>query len=205
MRLSILVDNTGHDGFEAEHGFAALVEHNGHLVLFDNGTTDAMVRNAQRLGVDLKRVEVIALSHGHYDHTGGLEAALEATGPVRLVGHPAAFGEKTVKHGEGLRDAGMRLTRHELEVLGATVAGLWGMLSGELTSMDRGNSGTPGRISTRGFPVPLAFELAPSTRQVSQFPAARRTAPNRSSGAWLSSGLSSSSTNSKYRLASVAK
>jgi len=121
MHLTILVDNEGADGLEAEHGFAALVEHGGRVVLFDTGTTGAAVRNAERLGVDLSRVETIALSHGHYDHTGGLEAALGATGPVRLVGHPAAFGEKTVQHGADLRDAGMSLSRNDLAALGATI------------------------------------------------------------------------------------
>jgi len=121
MRLTILVDNTPHAEFEGEPGFAAAVENDGRLALFDTGIGDLIVRNAARAGIDLERVEVIALSHGHYDHTGGLEAVLRATGPVRLVGHPAAFEEKIVRNEGFIRTAGMSLSAADLEARGATI------------------------------------------------------------------------------------
>jgi len=121
MRLTILVDNTAEGEYGGEPGFAATVERDGRLILFDTGISDLVVRNAALAGVDLKRVDVIALSHGHYDHTGGLEAVLRVTGKVRLVGHPAAFEGKVVRQGETVREAGGRLSVADLEKLGATI------------------------------------------------------------------------------------
>src|SRR3990170_308493 len=63
----------------AEHGFSMLVRvYNGarsHSILFDTGgSSDAMINNAEQMGLDLREVECIVLSHGHYDHFGGLPA-----------------------------------------------------------------------------------------------------------------------------------
>jgi 7,8-dihydropterin-6-yl-methyl-4-(beta-D-ribofuranosyl)aminobenzene 5'-phosphate synthase len=66
----------------AEHGFTMLVRiYNGahfHSILFDTGgSSNGIITNAQRMGIDLNEVECIVLSHGHYDHFGGLLAALK--------------------------------------------------------------------------------------------------------------------------------
>ena len=124
MRLTVLVDNTPGPvgtGFEAEHGFAAAVEREDRLIIFDTGASDLVVRNAARAGIDLDRAEVVALSHGHYDHTGGLKGLLAAAAPVRLVGHPAAFEPKFVRRGDDLRQAGIGIARTDLEDLGAHI------------------------------------------------------------------------------------
>ena len=74
MRLTMLIEDgkPAVSGLETEHGLAVLVEADGQLGLFDTGQSDAVCRNAERLGVDLGRLDWIVLSHGHYDHTGGL-------------------------------------------------------------------------------------------------------------------------------------
>jgi 7,8-dihydropterin-6-yl-methyl-4-(beta-D-ribofuranosyl)aminobenzene 5'-phosphate synthase len=73
----------------AEHGFSVLVrsyfDGGVSTVLFDTGiSSDGVVLNAQRMGVDLTAVDWVVLSHGHYDHFGGLIAALKAIGKADL-------------------------------------------------------------------------------------------------------------------------
>lgn len=74
MKLTVLIENKGPDGLAAEHGLSVLVEHRGRRVLLDTGATAAFADNAPALGVDLEQVDTAALSHGHYDHSGGFEA-----------------------------------------------------------------------------------------------------------------------------------
>ena len=75
--ITVLVENTARRGeLRAEHGFSALVEHGGSRVLFDTGASDAFFDNAATLGCDLVHVDALAISHGHWDHTGGLVRAL---------------------------------------------------------------------------------------------------------------------------------
>ena len=85
-------------GLMAEHGFAALVSvrrgGNTTTLLFDTGLSpDAMVTNADRLGVDLTALHGVVLSHGHFDHAGGLAGLARRLGPSRMpmVVHPQAW------------------------------------------------------------------------------------------------------------------
>lgn len=85
-------------GLIAEHGFAALVRvrrgGTTTTLLFDSGLSpDAMVTNADRLGVDLTALHGVVLSHGHFDHAGGLAGLARRLGPGRLpmVVHPQAW------------------------------------------------------------------------------------------------------------------
>jgi len=73
----------------AEHGFSMLIRiwqgEESHCILFDTGnSSEGIVENAERMGVDLNEVEYIVLSHGHYDHSGGLLSALKAINKVNL-------------------------------------------------------------------------------------------------------------------------
>jgi len=73
------------------------------------------------LGIDLQSVGTVVLSHGHYDHTGGLREVLYRTGEVRVVAHPEAFAPKYVRLQETARERyiGVPFCREELESLGA--------------------------------------------------------------------------------------
>ncbi|MBN1675174.1 MAG: MBL fold metallo-hydrolase [Kiritimatiellae bacterium] len=108
-RLTVLVENTAlRRGLLAEHGLAFWLELGPRRVLFDSGQSNVLCHNAERLGVDLGRADSLVLSHGHYDHTGGLSAALEKTGPVKAFVHPAALGPKYARNADGTaRDIGM--------------------------------------------------------------------------------------------------
>ena len=70
------------DGNElGEWGFAALVEADGHRILFDTGAhTDLVLKNAQTLGIDLASVPEVVLSHNHWDHVGGLLTLRQSVG-----------------------------------------------------------------------------------------------------------------------------
>jgi len=73
-----------------EHGFSLWIEVEDTRILFDTGQSGAFAGNARALGIDLTRADFIVLSHGHYDHTGGLKAALQAASRAQVWLHPDA-------------------------------------------------------------------------------------------------------------------
>lgn len=120
VRIWVLSDNTAAPpAFEAEHGLSLLVEVDGRKFLLDTGQGETARRNADRLGLDLRRVETVVLSHGHYDHTAGLPFILQRTGPKRVVCHPHAFRAKYYQLGETRRYIGIPWRREFLESAGA--------------------------------------------------------------------------------------
>ncbi|MEW6564172.1 MAG: MBL fold metallo-hydrolase [Spirochaetota bacterium] len=64
----------------AEHGLSFYVTKDGRSLIFDTGKSGAFVKNAAELGVDLSQAEALVVSHGHYDHGGGLRALAEKAG-----------------------------------------------------------------------------------------------------------------------------
>lgn len=85
LRIRILVDNHARvQGHLAQHGFSAFCEVGGTAILFDTGATgEVLTRNASAMGVDLSAVGDVALSHGHWDHGGGLVEALDSCESAR--------------------------------------------------------------------------------------------------------------------------
>ena len=101
LKITVLVENqASQGGMAAEKGLSLLIEDEESTVLFDTGKHDAFLTNAQRLGIDLRKLTHVVLSHGHYDHAGGLKALcdhLQAIDPQRrplLVAHPDAFSRR---------------------------------------------------------------------------------------------------------------
>jgi 7,8-dihydropterin-6-yl-methyl-4-(beta-D-ribofuranosyl)aminobenzene 5'-phosphate synthase len=88
--LTVLIDNTSDDPALAhEWGLAMVLDlPGGERWLWDTGASRQCVDNARKLGIDLKRAEGVALSHGHYDHTGGLRALFGSGFAGAVVAHP---------------------------------------------------------------------------------------------------------------------
>lgn len=102
MKIHILTDNrTRKRGFLAEHGLSVLIEHKEAELLFDTGLSDVYCRNAARMGLDLNRVDGIVLSHGHYDHCGGLVHFPGSGRFPKIYVHEAAFAKKYALNSDG--------------------------------------------------------------------------------------------------------
>ena len=151
----------------AHHGLSLLITaHAGgerHTVLFDAGPEgDTLIRNAAILGVDFGTVEAVVLSHGHWDHGGGLVAAVEAiTGrrpgtPVPCFVHPGMFVQRGTRRPDGLlipqapvptperlaaAGADVRSTR-EPQAIGGDLF----HVSGEIPRVTRYETGLPGHV-----------------------------------------------------------
>lgn len=98
MKLKVLMENTAaQEGFCAEHGLSLYIETGERRILFDMGQTDGFVSNARAAHVDLSGVDAAVLSHGHYDHGGGMAAFLALNDHAPVYVHRLAFGH----HGHG--------------------------------------------------------------------------------------------------------
>jgi 7,8-dihydropterin-6-yl-methyl-4-(beta-D-ribofuranosyl)aminobenzene 5'-phosphate synthase len=119
-RITVLVDDrVGSAGLAAEHGLALWIEHDGHRILFDTGASGrVLLANAAALGVSVEDAEAVCLSHGHYDHTGGLAAVLPRLRGARLYAHPAVFEPKAARDGAKWRAIGISLPRSAIEARG---------------------------------------------------------------------------------------
>ncbi|MCX6012210.1 MAG: MBL fold metallo-hydrolase [Chloroflexi bacterium] len=111
--------NTHNHGLIAEWGLSILVEADNKKILMDTGSSFSAVHNAQLLGIDLTTLDYIVLSHGHYDHTGGLREVLGRCGSVNIVAHPEIWVAKYVKRKDGSEYIGIPFSRNVLESLGA--------------------------------------------------------------------------------------
>lgn len=86
MKIITLVENTcGDERCTAEHGLSLYIETQKHKLLLDTGQTDAVVKNAEVLGVDLSAVDTVILSHGHYDHSGGILPVSKINSTTRII------------------------------------------------------------------------------------------------------------------------
>ena len=78
MRIVNLIEDTdGKNGCLFEHGLSFYIETERHKVLLDTGATDAFIKNAEKKKIDLTTVDTLVVSHGHYDHAGGVLAFAE--------------------------------------------------------------------------------------------------------------------------------
>ncbi len=94
MIIKVLTENTAvSKDFECEHGLSLYIETKNHKILFDMGQSDVFIRNAQKMGVDLTSVDIAFLSHGHYDHGGGLVSFLSLNEKAKIYLNSLAFGE----------------------------------------------------------------------------------------------------------------
>ena len=86
MKIITLVENTAeNECFTAEHGLCIYIESEKHKLLLDTGQTDALIHNAEKLGTDLSEVDTVILSHGHYDHSGGILPFSEINNKAQII------------------------------------------------------------------------------------------------------------------------
>ncbi|EHQ37083.1 MBL fold metallo-hydrolase [Methanoplanus limicola] len=134
MKITILTENSVifASPFSGEHGFSALVEDGEKKILFDTGKTDLFAKNAEKMDIDVFEPEIIAFSHGHYDHTGGIlhmihtlqdaetgteegRQASDENNKTEIVAHPEFFRKRYAREEDHLRYIGNPFTREDLE------------------------------------------------------------------------------------------
>ena len=94
MRIINLVENTeGASGCGVEHGLCFYIETEKHKLLMDTGQTGLLLENAEKLGIDLTKVGTVVLSHGHYDHGGGILPFAKINPAAKIYVPEKAFGE----------------------------------------------------------------------------------------------------------------
>jgi 7,8-dihydropterin-6-yl-methyl-4-(beta-D-ribofuranosyl)aminobenzene 5'-phosphate synthase len=151
MTILTLVENTVQKlGLIAEHGLSFLIAMPGGGILFDTGQGNALVPNAIRMEIDLRRISAVAVSHGHRDHTGGLSRLMAEIGPKPVFAHPSAFSPKYSRKKGELRSIGVPESREVLERGGM-----------RLRSCTAPVEVAPGVLATGPIPRITDFELVP--------------------------------------------
>lgn len=100
--IKILIENTAYKaGLKTEHGLSFWIEYGNNKILFDTSQSNAILDNAKALNINLAQTDAIILSHGHYDHTGGLHSVINIASNAKVYLHPAAtepkYSQKTSK------------------------------------------------------------------------------------------------------------
>lgn len=100
-RIVTLIENSQgeHLALKTEHGISFYIETNQQKILFDTGQSGAFIENAEKLGINLKDLNVVALSHGHYDHSGGFKSLTEYTNSFNLILGKGFFNKKFATDG----------------------------------------------------------------------------------------------------------
>lgn len=97
-RITVLSENIAHDdGLKPEYGLSLWIEVDGVKILFDTGQSDNFARNAERINVPLEQADFLVVSHGHFDHTGGIAHALTKCPDVRIYLHPDALVTRYIR------------------------------------------------------------------------------------------------------------
>ncbi|MGE4352764.1 MAG: MBL fold metallo-hydrolase [Oscillospiraceae bacterium] len=109
MIIKTLVENTlASENLCCEHGLSLYIETEKHNILFDTGASGAFAENAEKLGVDLTKVDLAVISHGHYDHGGGLKTFLGINSQAKVYLQQRAFERHYAKRpGDKRADIGL--------------------------------------------------------------------------------------------------
>lgn len=105
MKWTVLTDNRTIDPqLETEHGLSLLLETDYYRMLLDTGATGMLLRNAERLGIDLGNVDYAFISHGHADHAGGLKYLFEAGIRPQVIVSPEALSQRFFSRRKSLHE-----------------------------------------------------------------------------------------------------
>ena len=91
--INLIEDTKGIEGCVYEHGLSFYIETKNHKILMDTGATDAFLENAKVLNLDSAKVDTVIISHGHYDHTGGLLAFAKLNPEAKIYIQKSAQGD----------------------------------------------------------------------------------------------------------------
>lgn len=91
IKLKILSENRDNCQFKGESGLSVLVETCGEKFLLDTGYSDLFMKNAELMGVDLSQIDTLVLTHGHSDHTNGIQYLHDG---MNIILHPAAYKDR---------------------------------------------------------------------------------------------------------------
>jgi 7,8-dihydropterin-6-yl-methyl-4-(beta-D-ribofuranosyl)aminobenzene 5'-phosphate synthase len=92
MIIKTLSENTSiSEDFASEHGLSLYIETKKHKVLFDVGASDLFLQNAKTFGINIADIDFLVISHGHYDHGGGLKTFFEENEKAEVIIHQLAF------------------------------------------------------------------------------------------------------------------
>ena len=100
FELTVICDNHAGEGLLSEHGLAFALRADGNHILFDTGSGETLIHNAAKLGIDLAEISHLVLSHGHYDHTGGVVQVLHLNKHCPVIAHPFVLSERYSRHPE---------------------------------------------------------------------------------------------------------
>ncbi|UCD82755.1 MAG: MBL fold metallo-hydrolase [Desulfobacterales bacterium] len=122
--VTTLVENSvaqGGKSLLAEHGLSFYIEAGDRKILFDTGQNLAISNNARVLGIELNQINSAVLSHGHYDHTGGLQSLLACNSDFALYAHPDVFSRKVKKKSDGFKYIGIPVDKSAIDNYGIAV------------------------------------------------------------------------------------
>ncbi|OIQ95100.1 ribonuclease BN [mine drainage metagenome] len=166
MKITVAMDNclpfNARGPLVAEHGVAFVVEAGGRRILYDTGQSGAVVNNLAALGLPPASLDAIIISHGHYDHAGGLAAVLAAARPeVEVLLHTKAFTARCSARPGGTVSTGIPVAEAALKALGGrwsqtdlpceVAPGLW--FSGSIPRVSPFETGDP-RLLLPGADAP---------------------------------------------------
>lgn len=108
MIITSVIDNESRCNLAAEHGLCLHIAlNNGTNILFDTGKSELFASNASLLGIDIADVDIAVISHGHYDHGGGLKTFLQQNSKAPVYIHSEAFEPHYSLKDEGLKYIGL--------------------------------------------------------------------------------------------------
>jgi 7,8-dihydropterin-6-yl-methyl-4-(beta-D-ribofuranosyl)aminobenzene 5'-phosphate synthase len=88
VKITILIDDLAGEGLVVKHGLTLWIENENNRLLFGTGQGGVFANNVGALDIELGKTDMLVLSYGHYDHTGGLPYVLQYTSNVNIYGHP---------------------------------------------------------------------------------------------------------------------